>query len=838
MQLTIVLFLSIMFISTPLTIDTQTTSLYAFISTDSPIYLPGQQMVAEIFIYPQENSPIQATIKLYFLDLPNAPSIPDIQVTIPPVSEKRFLLVRSHTITLPQNIGDGTYNLKMEIWVNGVKVIEDTVDFWIRGGPPSGIKPMILFVWHNHQGPNYHPDGGFFANWHIVHFFQDNLQPYFSLDEVYGEPIFPDMGTYYLHYYLLTKYPNIKVNLHYSPSLIYQLELAYEKGFTIYDPSIQKTKNIKPGDPLTNVIHGFFQGLHNLHEEGRVYIMTSVFAHTIMGYYIDRYGIDKLLKYDIELGINTTRELIVDTDAIWTPEMAWSDKLIPIYLDLGLKYTVLDGTHHFPGAQGDKSSIFEPYIIRDQMGRELIVFFRDQRISDGFIGFTNQDWDDPRQADRDARSLYYEIYNTHSFKNYQYQPIHVIAADGENWILFAPSTGNGALFLDRIYRYLDKLTLQGIMESGTFEDAVRVHPPQRILTSIPSTSWLGGWGKWTTERGEEHRIVWDEMSQAIAKYKGYLYYKDITSYEGFRLEIKRNTWFNQTVYDLIHAMDSDFWWAEFFSRTYIEEWLREFDKDFNNIFKIKLSITLEPENPVNEVINKAYVSIINENNYIMRDTKISVKVSNINSTLVEVSIEPGSRHTLTVFFRPRSVDKITLFINIYNPGSIVAGKLYYLYSREYRYNVYQPVDLEVSVFVKAPDGSRAGLSPTPPGEYVFTITALTSNKQPVEYDVPITIILYIAGKEIVKNATIYKGEHSTTQIIKIDLSEGTYIYNVTIRSSYDPELENNIFKGRVTVSQKTSQTKGFDLVTIALYVTITLWIIALILIVIKFVKKK
>ncbi len=838
----ITLFIITVSIASSIPVYTQTYRLKAFVSTDAPIYLPGQNLTVEVFIYPLVSMEKTATIKLYFTDLPNAPTIPEIHLTIPSINDKKFLQVSSQPVAMP-DVNDGTYHLKMEIWVEGSKIVEDTVDFWIRHGPPSGVEPIILFVWHNHQAPNYYPDGEFFSRWHIDHFFNDHLQPYFSLDQVYNESIYSDMGTYYLHYYLLTKYPHVKANLHFSPSLIYQLYLNATHGFYIFDVKTSTFRKVNPGSPLANVIWDFFKGLKKLQEEGRVYVMTSVFAHTIMGYYIDRYDVDKLLRYDMELGINWTRKTITDTDAFWTPEMAWSDKLIPLYIGDGIKYTVLDGTHHFPGSSGDKGTIFEPYIVKDSEGRELIVFFRDQVVSDRDIGFTNQDWDDPRNADRDARQLYYNIYNIHSFKNYQYPPIEVIAADGENWMLFAPSTANGALFLDRLYRYMDKLTVEGVMRSGTFKDAVQAHPPQRVLNSIPSTSWLGGWGKWTTERGEEHRTAWSKMDEAMAKYKAYLYYRGINTYDSFIETVNSVQYFNNSVIDLIHAMDSDFWWAEFFSMTYIDRWLEAFNNEMKYLFNIKVVTRTEPENLVAGKLNKLYITLYNNNNYVLRNIVIKAVIKNVNSTQKRFNIEPGSSKEIVLLFKPSKGGKYRLSIRIYNPNTVINGEIYYLYSKEYWLNIYNPVDLMVKVVVHGPGGVLAGIKPAPPGEYTFTVGIATSDNKPVEYEVPVKIILTIKGENITKETSIPVGEDSVVEIIRYELPVGQYRYTVTVESPYDIELDNNVFYGQVIVTSQSTESvqgggEGPGLTDILLYTAIGVWIIVIILVLFRIIKKK
>lgn len=811
----------------------QTYRIYAFVTTDSPIYIPGSQLVAEAYIYPSVRESRDATVKFYFTDLPNAPSIPEIHVTIPSIDEARVIHVESQPVTVPE-VDDGTYHLHMQIIVNGQVIYEDTVEFWVRHGPPSGKPPMILFVWHNHQAPNYWPDGRFFSNWHIDHFFKDDLSTYFKIDEVY-----PDMGTYYLHYYLLKKYPDIRVNLHYSPSLLYQLYVAANKGFTIYDPNIGATVEVPPDSALARVIRDFFVGLKELHEEGRVYIMTTEFAHTIAGYIIEKLDVPHLLKYDIWLGKEWTKKVLgVDADAIWTAEMAWSDKLIPIYLDLGFKYTVLDGTYHFAGAQGDKGTIYEPYIIRDEQGRELIVFFRDQEISDGYIGFTNNDWGDARTADRDARALYYRIYDKHSFKNYKYPPIEVIAADGENWIIFAPSHANGALFLDRIYGYASRLTDQGIMTTGTFRDAVQAHPPEKVLTSIPWTSWLGGWGKWTTERGAEHYEMWEKLYERIGKYKAYIHYRDIDSYDKFIGEIEANPKFNESVIDLIHAIDSDFWWNEFFSPAVIDAWLNEFDEDVSRILKYKISFTTIPSIPVAQTMTKAVVTITNNNDYPMTDTVVALSVPEINAITKKITIPPNESINVTLLFKVEKPKTRKITLTMHTPNAKVDNTIFYLESRDYIIEFASPIDLTLKITVTGSNGIIGGINPTPPGTHKILVTIILSDSAAAQFDIPVKITLEIGGRTYTKETTIFRGDDSATTIFNVDLQPGTYTYIVTIASPYDIFVENNKFAGQIIVVERVQEEGTDDNTQNLVILAVILWAIVAVLAVLYYVKHK
>jgi hypothetical protein len=824
--------LLIVIISVAPQVNGQTFRVYTFVTTDAPIYKPGSTLIAEAYIFPQLKTSVQATIKFRFTDLPGAPQIPSVKVTIPSIDEKPVVIVKAKPVIVP-DVNDGTYHLEMQVIVGGQVVYRDTVEFWIRHGPPSGKPPMILFVWHNHQAPNYWPSGEFFANWHVDHFFHDGLAPYYTMNNTY-----PDMGTYYLHYYLVKKYPNVKVNLHYSPSLLYQLYIAATRGFKIYVPSKGRTVNIPPNSTMAETIREFFKGLKQLYEEDKVYIMTTEFAHTIAGYIINKLDIPYLLKYDIWLGKEWTKKVLgVDTDAIWTAEMAWSDKLVPIYLDLGFKYTVLDGTYHFPGAQGDKGTIYEPYIIKDSSGRELIIFFRDQEVSDGYIGFANQKWSTPKAADEWARQLYYHIYDKHSFKNYKYPPLEVIAADGENWILFAPSHANAALFLDRVYAYINKLSEEGIMTSGTFKDAVKVHPPERVLTSIPWTSWLGSWDKWTVQKGRDQINMWNEVYYRIGKYKAILYYKGIDSYNKFINLINTNQAFNKSVIDLIHALDSDFWWAEFFNPPVINAWLKEFDKDSSTLLKYRVEINTIPKIPVAKASVKIIAMITNLNKYTMRNTYITLSMPGVNATSAKISIRPGSTVNITLIVKSDKPKTKSIVLTMYTPNARVGNTVFYMEHRVEEIKFVKPIDLTLQVTITGPNGQIGGANPTPPGTHKILVTYMISNGGVAGFDIPVEITLVIDGKAYTKKSFIYRGDSSETIVFNIPLDTGIHDYKVELSSPYDPYIDNNVIRGEIVVTQQTSSGGGaggneYTLLIVA----IILWIIVGVLLTLYFVK--
>ncbi len=790
----------------------------AFVTTDAPIYKPGQQIVVQAYIYPSMDTGFTATVKFYFTDLPNAPSIPSKIVTIPSYQQSPVFIVNSDPVTLPE-VRDGYYHVKMEIWAGDTLLASDTVEFKVVHGPPTPDEPMILFVWHNHQAPNYLPNGRFLSYWHIGHFFHDGLSTYFKMSD-YG---YQDMGTYYLHYYLVKKYPHLKVNLHYSPSLLYQLYIAQEKGFRLYDPSTGTTKHFGPESALAQAIRDFFKGLKQLMQEDRIYLMTSVFAHTIQGYIIEKYKVSNMLRYDLELGKYWTSRLVTSTDAMWTPEMAWSDLLRDIYTANGIRYTVLDGTYHFPGSRGDKGTIYEPYKIYDSHGNELIVFFRDQPVSDGYIAFTNNDWGDPRQADRDARALYYKIYDDLAFTNYP-KPIVTIAADGENWILLAPSSANGALFLDRIYQYIDKLTVEGIMMSGTFRDAVQYHPPTRKLDTIPWTSWLGGWGKWTTEGGKTHREEWAKLDQHMAKYLAYKYWRGIDSYSMFKNLVETSPAFNKSIYDLMIAIDSDYWWWDFFSAYFIDSWLSAFDKDSKPLLNYTVKVDMQPKPVIIGGKDRILVTIKNNNDYDYRDLTIEIVAAGLNTTTVTTSIKAGSSYTASLVVVPKNKNPINVRVKMRNPGTIVSSifigkQTYYFHDETYTIKlssqgqggggVAASIDLMVTVSVTDSYGNYADIDETVPGIHTFTIAVSTANGRPVPEDTPIKLIIYINGKKALEeDVTIPRGQSQIVLTKEFNLDQGTYTYKVLVEYPGDPDTSNNVATGTIKALASPPQQGG------------------------------
>jgi len=188
---------------------------------------------------------------------------------------------------------------------------------------------------------------------------------------------------------------------------------------------------------------------------------------------------------ELGAGMEVTRSVLgVDPVGAWTPEMAWSMDLLDIYEKHGIRYTVLCGGNHFPGVQGDKGSIYEAY----SLGGRLTIFFRDERLSD-ILSFQNN-LPDERSALKLAAMLSRSIVETGG-------ELVVIALDGENFIAMSKTPAMVGFMLDKLYSYLTRMQELGIVETVRLS---QVNQPRRVITYVPTTSWLGGFTKWDGER--------------------------------------------------------------------------------------------------------------------------------------------------------------------------------------------------------------------------------------------------------------------------------------------------------------------------------------------------
>lgn len=399
---------------------------------------------------------------------------------------------------------------------------------------------LVAFVWHNHQAPNYLPDGRYYFPWAFIHTYGDELSPY-------------GKGPYHYHTELLKKYNEYKATFNISPSLLYQWMQLIDRGIEFYDGS-----KIEPTSPEAEVIKETLESYKEAAIRSQIDILTSIYAHTIGGYIVDYIGAHDIIREEVEYGTNITRESTgIEPRGVWTPEMAFSMNLVDIYYDLGLEYTVLDSKCHLERSEGDIGSSLEPYIVRGAMG-EITVFIRDTELSN-ILGFKNN-FNSIAHAWKSAYDFAYKI----ALRVYN-GGLLTLALDGENWMIFSKNPPLTAVFYEKLVDLLVKMQKTSYLKMITLSEAADKITPNKVLSKVPTTSWLCGFSKWNGEI-KEHIIYWEKAKRA---------YNMIREFEhryGVSEKTRRARW------ALWHALDSDYWWAEFWEPKLIDTWLCEVEK--------------------------------------------------------------------------------------------------------------------------------------------------------------------------------------------------------------------------------------------------------------------
>ncbi len=501
----------------------------AYLVFDKPAYRIGSMVKAVVLL---RNHGSSQSIDLKIVESSNNMVLTDKLV----IREGELV---TKTYDLPIGDKEGVHELKLiinnKIYDMTKTIIHD----------PSNRKPLYLtIVWHHHQAPNYTPDGRIHSPWAYIYVWGEQLKPY-------------GKGPYNFHAVILKKHPHFKATYNLSPSLLYQWRQAIERGIEFidgkkYDPSAPEILLVK------ETLNSYIDSL----KQGQIDVLTSLYAHTIAGFLTDVMKAYDIVYEEIAYGKKVTEEIMgnsYEAQGIWTPEMAFSMNLISIYYDNGIKYTVLDEVHHFNNAEGDKNSIYEPYIVVDtSSGKYIYVFFRDSELSN-IMSFNNNFYDEIH-AWRNAYEYSLRIAYKWFIKDAKSL---IIALDGENWMIFSKNPPATAIFLDKLAIYLETLQDMGFFKLSTLKEIIENIPASKVLTNIPTNTWLGTFRKWRGER-QEHEQYW---------IRAYEIYRKINCYEkligGKDKDSRTARW------ALWHALDSDYWWAEFWSPSIINMWLAE-----------------------------------------------------------------------------------------------------------------------------------------------------------------------------------------------------------------------------------------------------------------------
>lgn len=514
-------------------------------------------------------------------------------------------------------------------------------------------KPTLFtIVWHHHQAPNYTPEGRIHAPWAFVYVWGAYLSPY-------------GYGPYHYHSVLLVKKKEFRATYNLSPSLLKQWLDAIDKGVVFIDG-----KKFDPNTPEVNMVKETLENYRNALYRNQIDVLTSIYAHTIAGFLIDVLDASDVIDEEISFGKEITRGAMgsnYDAQGLWTPEMAFSMGLIPIYASNGIKYTVLDDQFHFKPAEGDKGSQYEPYIvISSSTGDYIVVFFRDHELSD-ILGFKNV-FSSEHHAWRNAYETAYRIIERALNKK---APVLVLALDGENWMVFSKNPPMTAFFLDKLADYLISANKEGFLILSHLREMIDKYPPKRVLKYVPTNSWLGTFKKWRGEK-TDHEKYWGKIAEK---------YRILKAYE--RIIGGKDEVSFKARWCLWHALDSDYWWAEFWNPRIIDLWLSEFDK---NIMKELSLIKISSIDVVGEPIEGGEVNIlVKTTNNTNNEVKTTIRIGGIGlkvdrgDEIKPIVVKPKSSYDRIVKARVLTWGKVVIVAAITANGYIVDSMVKEIY---------------------------------------------------------------------------------------------------------------------------------------------------------------
>ncbi|ABL78333.1 glycoside hydrolase [Thermofilum pendens] len=455
-------------------------ALYLVVSTDSLLYSPGQKAKFNVTA-----SYRRGTIKGTLTVSQGGTTLYESEVTLSQQPQSVFV-----EVTVPTKPGIYSYTVAL-------RTQEFTATREVRIGvvdPASWRSPLkLVFVWHSHQGINAWPNGSFHGPWAFKHTYEDEFKPYY------------EGGAYLVQPVILSKYPGVKMVYHLSPSLLWQWEYGLKYGY--FDSFSQKF--ISPESPEMARVRKALELYKQLASRGQIEIFSDFFNHPIPGYVVDTYPWGaEAMKIELEWGFNVTKRVLgVDAKGAWIPEMFFSEKLVPILVQQGVKYIVLDYETHYKGSDGEKRGIYTPYLYQGSQG-QIIVLFRDTQLSN-YISFENR-FSTPEDADAAARNFVLMV-ASRRFSD-PTASVVVISADGENWMIFSPTVATTGVFFERLCAYLE--SVKQYIVTATVAEVVEGAQSFPKLTRIPTASWAGGSDVWTNK--PEQKQQWDWINKAAS----------------------------------------------------------------------------------------------------------------------------------------------------------------------------------------------------------------------------------------------------------------------------------------------------------------------------------
>ncbi len=250
---------------------------------------------------------------------------------------------------------------------------------------------------------------------------------------------------------------------------------------------------------------------------------------------------------------------------VWPSEGSVCPELIPILQELGYQWFATDeeilwrslAVVH-PGKIPDRALLFQGY--RAQFGdASACLAFRERALSD-FIGFTAARNDPQRAADFMMGQFEQIARSAHGS-----EPLCAVILDGENaWEHFPDG---GQAFLRELYQ---RLSTHPEIKTTTFRDYFTAHPPNAILSTLHTGSWIhADFDIWIGDP-EENR-GWELLGQT----------RNFLQAKADRREISAEQ-YKKALQEIYAAEGSDwFWW-------YGGDFVTDNDLIFDELFRTHL----------------------------------------------------------------------------------------------------------------------------------------------------------------------------------------------------------------------------------------------------------
>ncbi|MGB9827019.1 MAG: glycoside hydrolase family 57 protein [Thermosphaera sp.] len=504
--------------------------------------------------------------------------------------------------------------------------------------------PLLGFVWHHHQAPNYLPNRVFHSPWAFIYVYGEQLKPY-------------GKGPYHYHVEMFQKHKDYKATYNLSPSLLQQWQMAIEEGILFHSG-----EKIEKSDERIKLIQETLKRYKQSVKSGQIDVLTSIYAHTIAGFISGVFNAQDIVAEELKYGLEITRKVLDGYEPLgaWTPEMSFSMDLVDVYYENRIEYTVLDDRCHFYPAEGEKNSKYEPYLLlNSSTGKHITVFFRDHELSD-ILGFKNN-FENEVHAWRNA----YETSFVIARKVVSEKPkILTLALDGENWMVFAKNPPLTAYFFDKLLLYLESLYDSGVLKMVSLREAVENVPVRRILTKIPPTTWLCTYRKWRGQHPDQEKY-WVKAKEAYLQIKAYE--SAVGGKDEYSGEARWAIW---------HALDSDYWWAEFWMPKVIETWINEAGRIIGSRFsQINIRQVIIPSQVYENIEFEAVVEVENNLEKQLKLELIALPCAEEYCMDREILVKPRGVTSFNVKMRLTRVGKQPIFIGLLKNNMIITSKI-------------------------------------------------------------------------------------------------------------------------------------------------------------------